>query len=76
MVNRKNFTVACRKCGRLREDGERFSARGRCPECGDGEVVANVRELKAHNGPRFERWRQACAKAFGVQLVDDENEAA
>lgn len=71
MPNRKQLIGYCRRCGRPREEGERFSARGRCVDCGEGEMIENVRELKAHDGPRFQRWRRACAAAFGAVLADD-----
>jgi hypothetical protein len=61
----------CRSCGREREEGERFSARGKCAECGEGRMIQNARELAASNGPFFEHWRRRCAAAFGVTLMDD-----
>lgn len=69
----------CYRCGRPREEGERFSRRGRCVECGDGEMIRNVRELKRHDGPRFLRWRRGVAASVGAILLDelqtDEQEA-
>jgi hypothetical protein len=61
----------CYICRRPRREGERFSRRGRCAECGDGEMLRNVAELRAHDGPRFLRWRRACVAAFGGILPDE-----
>lgn len=61
----------CYRCQRPREEGERFSRRGRCADCGDGEMILNVRELKAHAGPRFQRWRRGVAAGVGAILVDE-----
>jgi hypothetical protein len=61
----------CRGCDRPRREGERFSARGKCVECGEGAMIENARQLAASSGPFFEHWRRRCAAAFGVTLVDD-----
>lgn len=34
-------------------------------------MIQNVRELKAHDGPRFRRWRRGMALCVGAVLVDD-----
>lgn len=58
----------CRNCDRERERGERFSARGKCFDCGTGHMLANAHQLRAHDGPWFQHWRRACLAAFGVTL--------
>lgn len=71
MPNDKQRISHCRSCGRPRREGELFSARGKCAECGDGNAVANRRQLREHAGPFFEHWRRRCAAAFGAILWDD-----
>jgi hypothetical protein len=44
---------------------------GQCPRCGDAALLENVRGLKEHEGPAFQRWRRACVAAFGAILPDD-----
>lgn len=61
----------CKVCQRERRDDELFSARGKCPDCGDGLALANSASLAAHRGPHFERWRRAHAAAVGAVLLDD-----
>lgn len=34
-------------------------------------MIHNVRELKAHTGPRFQRWRRGVAAGVGAILVDE-----
>lgn len=34
-------------------------------------MVRNVRELKAHAGEGFQRWRRGMAASVGAMLVDD-----
>lgn len=68
MPYRDWLILECRHCGREREDGERFSARGRCVDCGEGRQIANRRQLHAHAGPFFDHWRERCAAAFGALL--------
>lgn len=39
-------------------------------------MLLNVRELKAHDGPRFHRWRRGVAASVGAILLDElEDEA-
>lgn len=66
MPYRDWYIAQCRICNRTRADGERFSARGKCPGCGDGRMIENYRQLAAHSGPHFEHWRRRCRAAFGV----------
>lgn len=61
----------CRRCGRDVEECGPLSARYRCAECGEGEMIYNVRELKAHAGPRFHRWRRGVAAGVGAILPED-----
>lgn len=71
MTYRDQTISHCRVCGRPREEGERFSARGKCSECGDGRMLENSRQLAASTGPYFDHWRRRCAAAFGVTVIDD-----
>lgn len=34
-------------------------------------MVRNVRELRAHAGEGFQRWRRGMAASVGAMLVDD-----
>lgn len=68
MPYRDWFRYQCMTCGRDREPDERFSARGKCEECGTGHMLANAHQLRAHDGPWFQHWRRACLAAFGVTL--------
>lgn len=61
----------CRVCGRKREPAERFSARGKCTGCGEGNMLGNRRELRAHSGPFFDSWRVAVARSVGAILADE-----
>jgi hypothetical protein len=61
----------CYRCHRERGEHERFSRRGFCSDCGDGEMQRNVAELRAHRGPRFLRWRRGVAAGVGAVLLDD-----
>ena len=66
MPYRDWYISHCRSCDREREPGERFSARGKCVECGEGRMIANRRELREHDGPFFDHWRLRVLAAFGV----------
>jgi hypothetical protein len=61
----------CKRCGRPVSECGPLSARYRCVDCGEGEMIHNVRELKAHTGPRFLRWRRGVAAGVGAILVDE-----
>jgi hypothetical protein len=61
----------CRSCGRRRKPDERFSARGKCRDCGLDRCVDNALQLHEHDGPHFDHWRRQCAAAFGAVLLDD-----
>jgi predicted RNA-binding Zn-ribbon protein involved in translation (DUF1610 family) len=74
MPNRKQQIGQCVGCGRARVDGERFSARGKCPSCGHGRMIENVHAMRARSGPSWLRWRRAMAASVGGQLVDDKRE--
>jgi len=39
--------------------------------CGNGRLVENATELRAHSGPFFEHWRRRCVAAFGGVLLDE-----
>lgn len=64
-------TAHCRSCGRERPDGELYSRRGKCDECGEGHMIDNRRQLRAHSGPWFDHWRRKVAAAVGAVLVDE-----
>jgi hypothetical protein len=66
-----HLTANCRSCGREREEGELFSRRGKCEECGEGRMIENRRQLRAHDGPWFVHWRRAVAAAVGAILLDE-----
>lgn len=61
----------CKRCDRPVSECGPLSARYRCADCGEGEMLENVRELKAHHGPRFHRWRRGVAAGVGAILVDE-----
>lgn len=61
----------CKRCGRHRDECGPLSARYRCADCGDGEMLRNADELRAHTGPRFLRWRRGVAAGVGAVLLDD-----
>ena len=61
----------CRGCNRHVSECGPLSARYKCVECGEGEMIANARDLKAHAGHRFLRWRRGVAASVGAVLVDD-----
>lgn len=58
-------------CGRERKPDERFSARGKCPNCGIGHMRENAMQLHHHEGPYFEHWRRRGAASYGAVLLDD-----
>jgi hypothetical protein len=39
-------------------------------------MIRNVRELKAHSGPRFLAWRRGVAAGVGAVLAEDLDSAA
>jgi hypothetical protein len=51
-----------------------MSARGKCVDCGEGKMLLNAYELRAHNGPSFAHWRRRTLAAFGVAAVDEPGE--
>jgi ribosomal protein S27AE len=64
----------CKLCERPRLEGERFSARGKCPECGEAQLLAEHRELRAFRGPHYEHWRRRCLETLAVLPVDASSE--
>jgi hypothetical protein len=60
----------CKVCERPRDEGERFSARGLCPECGEQRLLDEHRQLRSSSGPHFDHWLARCRAAFGVVVVD------
>lgn len=66
----------CYDCGVTVEQVGRISAKGRCYDCGQARLNANNDQLIEHAGPWFEHWRQRTLAAFGVFVVDSEDEAA
>lgn len=65
---RKHYVGACVVCGREREPDETFSARGKCPDCGERLLLDNVRQMVAHEGPQWQSWRRAMARSVGAEL--------
>jgi hypothetical protein len=63
---RRQIRATCFVCDRPRLPGERFSARGKCPDCGNDRMIQNVHDLEAHKGEFFDHWRKRCLAAFGV----------
>lgn len=66
MAWRGERKLICARCNRERREGELFSRRGRCVDCGDNRCVDNYRQLRAHSGPHFDHWRRRCLAALGV----------
>lgn len=64
----------CKVCGRPREEGERFSARGKCAECGETRMIDEHRELRAFRGPHYEHWRRRTLATLAVLPVDASSE--
>lgn len=68
MVYRDALRFACKGCGKIRDPDERFSVRGKCLDCGDGNMLRNANDLRSHRGFYFVHWRRRCLAAFGVVL--------
>lgn len=66
-----NYRADCRACGRLRGPDERFSARGKCPDCGIGRMTANALELHTHRGDFHEHWRRRVAASVGATFREE-----
>jgi hypothetical protein len=60
----------CKVCGRAREEGERFSVRGKCDTCGPAMVIVNATQLHEHRGPFFDHWRMRSLAALGGVPLD------
>lgn len=59
----------CHGCDRHVDECGPLSARYKCQECGEREMLENRRELMAQaGGPRFDHWRARTLAAFGVGL--------
>lgn len=59
---RESKKVHCVDCGlefRRKELNRRF----RCHDCRQKIVYENIRQLMAHEGPHYEKWRQGLKKA-------------
>lgn len=48
-----------------------MSARGKCQECAEAMIHANIEGLKTSSGPFFEYWRYRCADTFRYVLLDE-----
>lgn len=48
------------------------SARGLCEEHGRQRMHQNVTGLHEHQGPAFQRWREAMARSVGGALLDEQ----
>lgn len=60
---------ACKVCG-ARYPFVTVSARGLCPDHIVKRIEENATQLRAHEGPYFQRWREAMAASVGGSLVD------
>lgn len=65
----------CRVCG-ARRPYVSISARGLCPDHTRMRMVENTTQLRAHDGPFFQRWRAAMAASVGGVLVDERRDSA
>ena len=61
----------CRNCGRFAKDVGELSHSRLCSACGPAILADNVRQLVAHDGPRFQTWRHRIAASVGAVLADD-----
>lgn len=59
--------MPCKYCGVGITVGIRTRKPPQHIECGLQEAAANMRELQAHSGPRYERWRNATAAYWARQ---------
>jgi hypothetical protein len=55
-------------------EGELFSARGKCPEDGNGRMLQNAHELRTMSGEAVLRWRRGVAAGVGARLLDEKRE--
>ena len=65
----------CRICERHVSACGPLSARGKCSACGDRRIIENHRELVAHSGPYFDRWRSRTLASFGIFALDERRPA-
>lgn len=56
----------CKRCGRHYEAVGSISWGGNCKECGNETALANLHQLRAHNGEWFQHYRKRILAAFGV----------
>lgn len=71
----QEYRYDCKGCQRRRAPDERLSARGKCPACGHGHMIANATQLKLKRGPYFEHWYAACRAVFEFDRSQTEVEA-
>lgn len=64
----------CSVCGKPASEVGRLSVRGKCAPCGDELVQTAIREIRAHNGPTFQRWRRNHAAAVGAIIPPRESQ--
>lgn len=62
--------VLCRVCDGHIDDVGPLSKRGKCANCGVGNMERNARELNAMQGEAVLRWRRAVAASVGAILPD------
>jgi predicted RNA-binding Zn-ribbon protein involved in translation (DUF1610 family) len=74
MANRHQKAPRCKVCGRARLPSELFSARGKCPECGEGRAKRQTREMREHSGYYFDDWRHRVAASVGGVILDDKRD--
>ena len=70
-MRRGRRNASCRICHRHKDEVGEISARGKCAECGEALLLANVRQMKAHSGPNWRLWRQQMAACVGGRLLDE-----
>ena len=64
--------ATCKVCGKPRQPGELFSARGMHIACGDQRRAENLLQLHEGVGPYHEHWARKCFMAAHRKLIDAE----
>lgn len=63
----------CRACGFL-HPVDQLSNRGLCAKCAEARLLESIRQLQAHEGWIYEKWRRAYIAAMSgvLRRVSDE----
>ncbi len=72
---RGHHAKICHGCERHVSECGKLSARYKCKDCGDGNHIAEVHQMRAHNGPYWQHWRKRMAACVGGVLVDERHPA-